>query len=319
MNDEALIGRALLAIHMAVENVAFPDFQETVFTQLQDLLSFNAGIWGMGAMLNGLPQPHHIHLHRQPSDFMASWEQTKSQDILIGQALASAGRPIRSTLSDPAWDQSPGVRLHCARHDIGHVLCVFLHDAQLGLYHFISLYRSAREASFSERDERLKQILAPHLAHSINVSRLRQLRAATTPPSHERFAVMDERGLVYQADNGFVEMLRREWVHWRGPELPGAIAATRARPHKWTGAHIAVRARQVKDMFLLSIRTATAADRLTPREQQVAQQFARGMTHKEVARTLGISPATVRNHLQTVYGKLHIGDKAQLVEHIQGL
>ena len=319
MNDEALIGRTLLAIHTAVENVAFPDFQEAVFTQLQDLLEFDTGIWGMGAMLNGLPQSHHIHLHRQPADFMASWEPIKSQDILIGQALVSGGRPIRSTLSDPVWDQSPGVRLHCARHDIGHVLCVFLHDPQLGLYHFISLYRPAREAGFSERDERIQQIAAPHLAYAITVSRLRQLRAANTRAGHECFAVMDACGLVHQADAGFVDMLRREWPRWRGPELPDTIAAIRARPHKWTGARIAVVATPVKDMYLLTVRAASAADRLTAREQQVAQQFARGKTHKEVAQTLGIAPATVRNHLQTIYGKLEIGDKAQLAECIQGL
>lgn len=317
MNNDALIGRTLLAIHTTAESVAFPDFQEAVFTQLQDLLSFNAGIWGMGAMLHGAPQPHHIHLQRLPPDFMASWEPIKSQDILIGQALASGGQPIRSTLSDPAWDQSPGVRRHCARHDIGHVLCVFLADAQLGLYHFISLYRSARETAFSERDERIKQILAPHLVHAVNVSRLRQLRAASTRSGPEHFAVMDGRGVVHQADHGFVDMLRREWAHWCGPELPDAVAATRARPHKWAGAHIAVAATLVKDMYLLSVRAANAADRLTVREQQVAQQFARGKTHKEVAKLLGISPATVRNHLQAIYGKLQIGDKAQLGEHMQ--
>ncbi len=130
---------------------------------------------------------------------------------------------------------------------------------------------------------------------------------------------MDVHGLVHQADSGLVDMLRLEWPTWRGPALPVAMAATRTRPHKWTGAHIAVGAKPVKDMFLLSVRAATAADRLSLREQQVAQQFARGKTHKEVAQALGIAPATVRNHLQTIYGKLQIGDKAQLAECIQGL
>lgn len=319
MNDEAQIGHTLLAIYAAVENVEFPDFQETVFEQLKDLISFNAGIWGMGAMFQGLPQPHHIHLHRQPPDFMASWEKIKSEDILIGAALQGNGRPLRSTLSDPVWDQSPGVRAHCARHDIGHVLCVFLLDVQLGLYHFISVYRSAQEAGFSERDERTMHILAPHLAQSVNVSRMRQLRTAASPATHERYAVMDGHGLLYQADGGFLEMLRREWAHWCGPELPSAIASLRSKPHKWAGAHIVVKAVPVKDMFLLNVRTATAADGLTKREQQVAQQFTRGKTHKEVAQALGISPATVRNHLQTIYTKLQVNDKAQLVAQIQGL
>jgi DNA-binding CsgD family transcriptional regulator len=40
--------------------------------------------------------------------------------------------------------------------------------------------------------------------------------------------------------------------------------------------------------------------------------FARGSSYKEVARDLGLAPATVRHHLRQVYAKLHIQDKGAI-------
>lgn len=51
---------------------------------------------------------------------------------------------------------------------------------------------------------------------------------------------------------------------------------------------------------------------LSPRERSVAVLYGQGLTYKEVARRLGISPATVRHHLRQAYAKLGIQDKAEI-------
>ena len=45
----------------------------------------------------------------------------------------------------------------------------------------------------------------------------------------------------------------------------------------------------------------------------IARLFSWGLSYKEIARSLNLSPNTIRTHLQTVYSKLEITDKAQLV------
>ena len=45
---------------------------------------------------------------------------------------------------------------------------------------------------------------------------------------------------------------------------------------------------------------------LTPREVDVLQRVARGSTTKEIGAALGLSPKTVDNHIQSIYGKLEV-------------
>lgn len=52
---------------------------------------------------------------------------------------------------------------------------------------------------------------------------------------------------------------------------------------------------------------------LTPREREVTEMVARGMSTEEVARELTIGVATVRTHLYRVRTKLGVRDRAQLV------
>jgi DNA-binding NarL/FixJ family response regulator len=55
------------------------------------------------------------------------------------------------------------------------------------------------------------------------------------------------------------------------------------------------------------------SDGLTAREMEMLVLIARGLLAKEIARTLAISEKTVRNHISSIYRKLNIYDRAQLV------
>ncbi|MFN3261534.1 MAG: GAF domain-containing protein [Pikeienuella sp.] len=57
---------------------------------------------------------------------------------------------------------------------------------------------------------------------------------------------------------------------------------------------------------------AQAAELLSKRELEVAAAYAEGLSYKEIARDLGVSPTTIRSHLRTVYGKLGVTSKIAL-------
>jgi DNA-binding CsgD family transcriptional regulator len=58
---------------------------------------------------------------------------------------------------------------------------------------------------------------------------------------------------------------------------------------------------------------ATAAGLLTPREREVLAWVARGKTNGEIAAVLYLAPGTVRKHLDNVYAKLDVGNRAGAV------
>jgi DNA-binding NarL/FixJ family response regulator len=54
-----------------------------------------------------------------------------------------------------------------------------------------------------------------------------------------------------------------------------------------------------------------ARSNLTPRERQVLQLVAKGLTNKEIGRVLGISDNTARNHVNSIIEKLEVSDRTE--------
>ncbi len=54
-------------------------------------------------------------------------------------------------------------------------------------------------------------------------------------------------------------------------------------------------------------------EELTPREQQVLQLLVEGRAVRQIALELGIAPSTVKNHVQSIYGKLQVSNRAEAV------
>ena len=52
---------------------------------------------------------------------------------------------------------------------------------------------------------------------------------------------------------------------------------------------------------------------MTDREREIMEALAGGLTYKEIAGRLGISAATVKNHLSRIYAKLDVGSRTEAV------
>lgn len=62
-------------------------------------------------------------------------------------------------------------------------------------------------------------------------------------------------------------------------------------------------------------REATGQPRLTllsPREEQALDFIARGFTHAQTARRMGVTKATVDTYVERIRAKLQVGNKAEL-------
>ncbi len=58
---------------------------------------------------------------------------------------------------------------------------------------------------------------------------------------------------------------------------------------------------------------------LTPRERELVEELCHSMRLKLAARTLGISLNTARNHLKSVFAKLHVHSQEQLIREVRSM
>lgn len=62
--------------------------------------------------------------------------------------------------------------------------------------------------------------------------------------------------------------------------------------------------------FVIRFGLVTAVD-LTPREMEVVQLLAEGLSNKEIARALSVSPRTINFHLDNIYAKMGVRSRTE--------
>ena len=77
-------------------------------------------------------------------------------------------------------------------------------------------------------------------------------------------------------------------------------------------------ARKVVSHFQQIKKPAAEFEQLTPREREILALLAKGFLYKEIGEQLGISLSTVRAHLHTIYGKLHVQSRTEAVVRYLG-
>jgi DNA-binding NarL/FixJ family response regulator len=80
-----------------------------------------------------------------------------------------------------------------------------------------------------------------------------------------------------------------------------------ARGEVWANRRATARA--LERSYDLATAPDPFADRLTDREREIVNAVGRGLRNKEIARQMGISEKTVKNHLGTIFRKLKVDNR----------
>ena len=85
------------------------------------------------------------------------------------------------------------------------------------------------------------------------------------------------------------------------------------------GAPMSVKiARRVVTHFHQTEKQAGEAETLSARETEILSHLAKGLSYKQIADRLELSPHTVNNHLRKIYGKLHVQTRTEAVVKFLG-
>ncbi len=310
----------LLELYRLAREKALDDFQDAALNLIKPHVPFDTSIWGTATMRPGGVDIHQVHLHKTSQEMLDAYELVKHEDV----SAISLHR--RGTATDAFHSKTLFARTEC-----GEFLRRFEHENYFvsmettpasGFLHWISLYRTDREAHCTADERDLVETLRPHLmqALSLNRSHHQERLAPHSPGLKQGFAIVDLRGVIYQADDLFETLMCHEWGTEPGDLLPLPLMSRFLAGDEQVVARTLVVRRHVEHgLLFLRARARCRADALTVRERAIAHAIARGETHKEIAQGLARAPATVRNQIQTIYAKLEVGSIAGLIEAIRPL
>ena len=183
---------------------------------------------------------------------------------------------------------------------------------------WIVLYRK-HDVRFAESDAACLHGLWTHLSRALVINQARAIERNTGKSSNDRgmaSGLISAEGAVEIADPRFFSLLEREWPELEPESIPAEVMELLLTGKPYRGTQIEITLVRQQGGHLCRIRPVNAMEILTPREFVVARRFASGMSHKQIARELGVSHHTVRNQLAHLYRKLNLHDKASLAQYL---
>lgn len=307
------LSAVLLDLYRGAREQQVNTFQNWAFDRIKTVLPFDSALWFTGTLIDGEATSHSLLLHRQPPQLMTDWTRCKDKAILAVRVFGSPGVTFNCVTSSAF---GPELAEHSRRYNIEHILATTSIDPISTLHELISIYRADPDTPFTEKERLFQQNLVPHLAEAWRINRLNHFNQLSQPlcAANSHSAVADFKGVLHLVEPNFTRLLLNEWPEWRGPYLPyELISSIGNQDGRFIGNTLVIRLSKLKDLFLLRGREKSRIDSLSQREREVANHFGTGSTHKEIAQTLKLSPATVRNYLSAIYLKLGISNKAELV------
>ena len=141
----------------------------------------------------------------------------------------------------------------------------------------------------------------PELRAAASTARVLVLTGVRDPELHQQAIRLGAMGLVLKEKAADVLLQAIEKVHagevWLEPTMIANVL----------GAMTSARASQPPDPEAAKIAA------LTEREREVVTLIGQGLRNKQIAQRLGISETTVRHHLTSIFAKLDVADRLELV------
>jgi hypothetical protein len=242
------------------------------------------------------------------TDFAGEWNRIGAVDQF---ARASMGRLDHVVWSDDFDDPIPEVEAFSRRHGLCRAMAITRTLPGSGLLQFMVLYRREGAPPFEPAQRTVFGLFTAHLMQRWSAG-IAELVADGSLPSDGQGLVNAQGDFVYLGSR-LALLLRSHFPAWNGTTLPERLADLATRPaHQLAVGRRRLAVQTRGELLLLSLQPERCAAILPPRELNVARQYAEGRSYKEIAREMGLSPATVRTYVRDAYLRLGVSNKIAL-------
>ena len=305
-----LVQELISRLYRSTQDIDIGHFREWALCELQSYVSFDAAIWSTGHLSSRTFHTHTtLGLPKNFPDLLIEHIEinpiTKRLFNDVGKAVDMA-----DAIPDEDFYRSEIFKRVFEPHNIHRILSSIHICKRTGIYTLLTLYRFDKNHLFNIQEKQKHQEILYHLVEAASHACLLSLRKANEPNTFH--AICDAKGLYHEAEAEFIDLIVQNFEGETVSHYPFNVNQTET-----VIKNIILYSEKLGDLFRLSVREYSAIDRLTFREQQVVEGVTQGLSFKQVAKKLDLSPSTVSNHLYRIYQKLNISNRAELADLIQ--
>ncbi len=305
------LNATILEIYRLGREAPYASFQAAALDAVQQCIPFDSAWWANAVA--DMPEIHRLHLCNCAPSILEDYAPYMEQDFFRATLIANPGRTVSvgDLMTHAELERTALYQDFGRKYRVEWSLGTLLVEPVSSLYEFLTLWRHDAKRPFSEAERQAKELLMPHLAQAHRSKLLASVMGETTVQSGQ-WAICDERGFLREATPGFVHQLQARWPQWQGSRLPEALLQQVQTAEDYAGPATGMAVVRRGGYRYVEVQAGSAVDSLSPREREIAQRYATGQTHAQIAAALGLSPATVRNHLARAYRKLAVNNKSEL-------
>lgn len=294
------------------------DLADYGMDRLRPILGFDSAWYGWARLFSDRTVVHASSTMNLPDDYADYWTTIEKEDLVARKLREDRGSVGIYDRFQPR--QTDGMIELSERYHLRKIACAMHNRPSRSTGFFASVYRTGqRDPDWESEDLQLLRCAVDHIFLAMRNSIVHREPLAN---GNQASLLVDPSGFTHLGLDTSERFLKQVWPKWKGERLPKALWPLLERPGTLTlkeeGVVVSSRrdasAGERSDMVRIDIRAMSRIDRLTPREREVARLLAAGSTHREAARILGSAPTTVRNQIQSIYEKLDISSRAELVD-----
>nr|WP_217343684.1 helix-turn-helix transcriptional regulator [Noviherbaspirillum sp. L7-7A]MBV0877753.1 helix-turn-helix transcriptional regulator [Noviherbaspirillum sp. L7-7A] len=315
----------LLDIYDSAQHCTIPDFNQHALNKFRNVLQFDSAvIVDFSAIQQQKFIIQSIHLHDAPVEKMLDRPKAmgteslnrngalSSRDFVLKKALAERGNSVIANLTEGVSD--PDILDYCRKYETAHSLTFVSSQPTIHTVPTIALWRAVKTNPYSEKDAHAANMLLPHILQAKRINgRLNVSSSPTADGSSTALATHD--GCLHFVDPEVIRLIQLEWKEWTPPLLPRPLIDSLRQNNEmmFVGTSIQVKASVQGNVICMTITEKRKHPiPLSMAEYRAARLAAEGLSYKEIARQLDISPATIRNQLHSAYRKLGVSNKTAL-------
>lgn len=310
------MSNALLALYEAAENASVHAFPREAVRLLHRLIRFDAAVLGIGELLttdHSGPVTEYAWACEREASILEDYSRVCEHDPIARRFLNGLHAPICCDCSSLfRRARASAMEEFVQRYRLRHLM-LFGSVSSQARPHWVVLYRSNCEP-FTRRECEDLMLMWPHFERCIPLNRARHLDRQMRGREARAAALVNWHGYVEAADPCFQELIALEWPGARTDRMAPEVIERFRAGQDFEGLRICISLYLKDELIVCKAYEKDLLSTLTPAELAVAQEFSRGLTHKDVAQILGVSQHTVRSHIKHVYDKLAINSKARLAQ-----